>query len=311
MSPLSITILTPSFNRAALIARAVESVLAQGMDDVEHIVIDGGSTDGTLDVLARYPHLRVISEPDQGMYDALNKGLRAAQGGVIGLLNTDDRLPPGSLQAVRRAFAAHPEAQAVAGAVAYAQEGREMRRRPAPPPARFLELAGRNRANFPNGWFLRREAYRRAGEFDPTFRYAADYDLLVRLVLAGVAPVPLDDVVYVYDIHAGSATLSPLDSRDARRAPTLLRAYDELLRVPERYLPRRDLPAALRRGLRASLTRTGYQLAATALYHRRPAEFWRAARRSLRFQPLWPLFCAYYAGRRALQEVFPAIGPLD
>ena len=151
------TILTPSFHRAGMIARAVESVLAQGEANFEHIIIDGGSTDGTLDVLKKYPHLKVISEPDQGMYDALNKGLRLARGRVIGLLNTDDTLAPNALAAVRAGFDADPQAAAMMGGVAYERDG-QVRERPAPTLERFLTDVGRNAINFPNGWFLHREA---------------------------------------------------------------------------------------------------------------------------------------------------------
>src|SRR4030066_1952836 len=89
-----VSIITPSYNRAGMIETAIQSVLSQNFPEVEHIIIDGGSTDGTLDVLKKYPHLRVVSEPDQGMYDALNKGLNLATGEIIGFLNTDDYYAP-------------------------------------------------------------------------------------------------------------------------------------------------------------------------------------------------------------------------
>ncbi|MBE3118097.1 MAG: glycosyltransferase [Candidatus Atribacteria bacterium] len=87
---LLISIITPSLNRADMIVTAIESVLAQNYPYFEHIIIDGGSTDGTLNVLGKYPHLRLISELDRGMYDAINKGLALASGEIIGFLNTDD-----------------------------------------------------------------------------------------------------------------------------------------------------------------------------------------------------------------------------
>ena len=80
----------PCLNRVNLIREAIESVLAQDYPNFEHIVIDGGSTDGTLDVLREYRHLKLISEPDNGLYDAVNKGIRLAQGELIGWLNSDD-----------------------------------------------------------------------------------------------------------------------------------------------------------------------------------------------------------------------------
>ena len=97
-----ISIVTPSLNHGRYIERTVESVVAQGYPDVEHIVIDGGSTDGTLDILARHRHLRVVSEPDRGHAEAVNKGFRMATGTVCAFLNSDDFLMPGALHRVAR-----------------------------------------------------------------------------------------------------------------------------------------------------------------------------------------------------------------
>jgi cellulose synthase/poly-beta-1,6-N-acetylglucosamine synthase-like glycosyltransferase len=103
-SPL-ISIITASLNRAPMLAQAIESVERQGFDDYEHIIVDGCSTDGTTDLLAQHPRLKVIREPDRNVYDALNKGLRAATGSIVVLLNSDDLLAPGALAAGARALA--------------------------------------------------------------------------------------------------------------------------------------------------------------------------------------------------------------
>jgi len=95
-----ISIVTPSLNQGDYIAETIESVMAQGYPNLEHIVIDGGSTDGTLEILERYPHLRVTSEQDHGHADAINKGFRLATGDIWGFLNSDDTLLPGALQRV-------------------------------------------------------------------------------------------------------------------------------------------------------------------------------------------------------------------
>jgi glycosyltransferase involved in cell wall biosynthesis len=97
VNSLLLSIITPTYNRANYIMDAVESVLSQDYPNVEHIIIDGQSKDGTLELLGRYPHLKVISEPDSGMYDALNKGLMKAQGDVIGWVNSDDLFLPESV----------------------------------------------------------------------------------------------------------------------------------------------------------------------------------------------------------------------
>jgi len=95
-----ISIITASFNQGDYIRATIESVKSQTYPNIEHIVIDGGSTDKTLDVLAEYPHLTVVSEPDNGHADAINKGFRMAKGSILGFLNSDDTLAQDALQAV-------------------------------------------------------------------------------------------------------------------------------------------------------------------------------------------------------------------
>lgn len=95
-----ISIVTPSFNQGQYIGEAIESVLNQGYPNFEHIIIDNCSTDETLSVLNKYPHLTVVSEPDEGQSDALNKGFRRATGDIIGWLNADDYYLPGTFETV-------------------------------------------------------------------------------------------------------------------------------------------------------------------------------------------------------------------
>ena len=91
---------TPSFNQGAFLERTIASVEAQDYPDLEHIVVDGMSTDDTPDVLARHPRLVVIREPDKGQADAINKGLARAAGSVLCVLNSDDTFAPGALRRV-------------------------------------------------------------------------------------------------------------------------------------------------------------------------------------------------------------------
>ena len=113
-----VSIVTPTLQRAEYLERTLRSVRAQTYPHVEHIVVDGGSTDGTLELLERYAptyDLRWISEPDRGMYDAINKGLRMAKGEILAYLNSDDLYFPWTAEVVVDALAAHPEADLVYG----------------------------------------------------------------------------------------------------------------------------------------------------------------------------------------------------
>src|SRR5262245_30454330 len=113
---MKVSIITPSLNQAQFIERSIQSVLAQQWRPLEHMVFDGGSTDGTLDILKKYNgQLRWVSEPDNGQSDAVNKGIRTATGDVIGWLNSDDIYYPGAVKLAVEFLAAHPELDAVYG----------------------------------------------------------------------------------------------------------------------------------------------------------------------------------------------------
>jgi|ERR1700722_5999212 len=104
-----ISVVTPSFNGATTIRETIESVCRQNYPNLEHIVVDGGSKDGTLDIIREYPHIQWTSEKDQGHYDAMNKGIARSTGEVIGILNSDDCYRDGALQKIAGAFQKHPD----------------------------------------------------------------------------------------------------------------------------------------------------------------------------------------------------------
>jgi glycosyltransferase involved in cell wall biosynthesis len=115
MNNSSLSVITPSYNTADFIEDALLSVSRQKGVPVEHIVIDGASTDNSLEIVKRYPKAQWISEPDRGQSDAINKGFLRATGDLVGWLNADDYYLPGGLAAIARAAQEHPEADVIHG----------------------------------------------------------------------------------------------------------------------------------------------------------------------------------------------------
>src|SRR5262249_45936520 len=119
----TITVVTPSFNQARFITETIESVLSQDYPGLEYIVMDGGSTDGTQEILRRYgDRVRWVSEPDRGQADAVNKGVALAHGEIIGWLNSDDTYAPKALEKVARVFAGSDDLAVVYGDADHVRE---------------------------------------------------------------------------------------------------------------------------------------------------------------------------------------------
>jgi glycosyltransferase involved in cell wall biosynthesis len=185
---LHISVITAVFNRASTLAEALRSVRVQTWPQVEHIVIDGGSTDGTLDVLARHGASvsQIVSEPDKGLYDALNKGIRRATGDIVGFMHADDAYAsPHALERVAAAFE-DPAVGAVYGDLVYVNKDDVSR------VVRYWRAGQYRRQRLTHGWmpphptfYVRREHYQRFGGFDTRFRIAADYENMLRILWAG------------------------------------------------------------------------------------------------------------------------------
>jgi glycosyltransferase involved in cell wall biosynthesis len=302
-----ISIITPCLNRADFIREAVESVLAQNYPAFEHIIMDGGSTDGTLDILTAYPHLHVVSEPDQGMYDAINKGLRLARGEIIGLLNTDDLYAAGCFDAVASAFEENPDTLAVVGGVTIFTDDLDGH---VPvnsfPPIAANELWYRVIQGSPvtNAWFYRPSIFERAGSFDTRFRYSADRFFLIHITLDNnIRPVAIAQVLYQYRQHSGSATITTLDSRSIEYGSTRMKVLGEELNGLEELLNRVGLPDEVNWRLRRAHGECCYRLSATAFYHHK----WRLAASTIikgwQRDVFWPLLGIKMAFERLIQEM--------
>jgi glycosyltransferase involved in cell wall biosynthesis len=213
MTAPRLSIVTPCLNRAATIGAAIESVLAQGHPSFEHIIVDGGSTDGTAEVLARYPHLRVIREADRNLYDAINKGLRAVRGGIVGLLNSDDLYAPGAFAAAETALADTAVDLAIGAAEFFTGEDRVLKRLS----GASVDLTEDNAIGgitTMNAAFYRRALIDRIGGFDDRFPLAADKDFWMRLVLLAPRRTLMAQTIIRYRSHEGSLTFAAGDLRD-------------------------------------------------------------------------------------------------
>jgi glycosyltransferase involved in cell wall biosynthesis len=182
-APVKITVVTPCFNSEHTIRETLESVARQQHPHVEHIVMDGGSKDGTLDILKEFPHLKWFSEKDEGHYHAMNKGIALATGEAVAILNADDCYCDGILGKVADALAAHPEWDAVFGDIIFVDgNGKEIfRREEACWDAQIVRF-GYGVANH-QALFVRKRTYDKLGLLrHKVFKNCCDYDFLMRLV---------------------------------------------------------------------------------------------------------------------------------
>ena len=210
----SLTIVTPCLNGAETLLLALESVRSQPYDgEVEHVVVDGGSTDGTLEILASAPGVRYISEPDRGLSDAVNKGIRMAQGDVVGWLNADDALPSGCVRACRQSLRGPAQALWATGdCLILDEDGNEIRRAVTAYKNFFLRHYSyslhlvQNFVSCPST-FIRRSAFDRVGLLDERFAYSMDYDLWLRLGRLS-PPVILDETLAGFRMAPGSLSMS-------------------------------------------------------------------------------------------------------
>jgi glycosyltransferase involved in cell wall biosynthesis len=177
-----VSIITVCYNSAKTIEHTICSVKSQSFGDIQHIVIDGQSSDETLAILEKYPHLQVISERDQGIYDAMNKGIAMAKGDIIGILNSDD-LYFDTTVVGRVVSAFQSPVNCVYGDLVYVAQTDTKK------VVRIWKAGDYHAGSFRFGWmpphpsfFVRKEVYQKYGVFDLRLPLAADYELMLRLI---------------------------------------------------------------------------------------------------------------------------------
>jgi len=180
----------------------------QGYSNMEHIVADGGSTDGTLEILGRYSHLKILSSPDRGMYDALNRALAVAEGELIGILNSDDCYADDVFSTVNEAFR-DESVMALAGeAVTFrdtVNDDQIAMERLAPTGIDLLFQSTLGNPSI-NAWFFRRSVFAKIGRFDATYRVAGDREFMLRFAFSGLRYAETKKLICRYRMHPESMT---------------------------------------------------------------------------------------------------------
>ena len=210
---LRVSIVTPVYNQASFIEQTILSVFRQDYPSLEYIVKDGGSTDGTVEILARYADRvsRIESGADGGQADAINTGMRFATGDVLAYLNADDLLLPGAVHYVTRFFENHPQIDVAYGhRILINEHGDEIGRWVLPPHddrvLSWIDCVPQETM------FWRRRIWEKcAGAVDETFQFALDWDLLVRFRDAGAHIVRLPRFLGAFRIHPDQKTISEME----------------------------------------------------------------------------------------------------
>lgn len=252
-SPLKLTIVTPSFNQQAFIDATIQSVMSQDYPHIQYIVMDGGSTDGTVELLKQHGEkFRWISQVDKGQTDAIARGFAMGDGEILTWVNSDDTLEPGAVSRAMQYLADHPEVDLVYGDAAFIdQQGRFIAE------CAHVEPFDRHRLLHYSDFivqpaaFFRRSALEQAGGLDITLHWAMDYDLWLKLTKNGKAvylPGRLANYRWLGDnktASGGSGRLVEVLAVAQRHGASGLPAYFKLEAVLHHYTQSRQ---ALRDG---------------------------------------------------------------
>ncbi len=238
MSNELVSIIVPSYNQGEYIQATLDSILSQDYLRLEIIVMDGGSTDNTCDILRSIRDLRLTwrSEPDNGQSHAINKGLRQSTGSILSYLNSDDLLLPGAIHKALDYFDTHPECDLVYGHNYIIDENGEPVRESPAFDFGIIEMLTPIGGLPQPGLFWRRRVMEQIGLFDESLHYTMDYDYWLRTSLAGFRLDYLRTSLGAFRLHPTSKTVSRLS-----------RFWDDWGQVLDKVYSRPDLPPEIRR----------------------------------------------------------------
>ena len=200
-----ISIITVVFNGEKYLEQTIKSVLAQTYHNVEYLIIDGDSTDGTIPIIKKYESqiTNWISEPDSGIFDAMNKGISRASGNLINLLNADDFLEPYALEMVAEKYGSIDQPCVIYGHASALDDKNQVAAEMYSHPKYWRGMTINHQT-----MFVHKEVYQSVGLYDTRFRFAADYDFLVRTFEQQVPYFRIDKVIVHYRI-SGQSTGNP------------------------------------------------------------------------------------------------------
>ena len=221
-----ISIVTPSYNQASFLEETIRSITSQGYPNLEYIVMDGGSTDGSSDIIRKHQEDIAFwrSECDAGQSDALCRGFQRANGEILAYINSDDTLEPGTLKIVGEYMASHPEVDLVYGDMNLIDAaGRYLYT--AHPLLDLRILVYENPFIPQQAMFWRRALYVRVGGVNPTLRFAMDYDLALKFLLGGARVAKIRKVLANFRVHTAAKSSTIRDVMQTERNEILSRLY--------------------------------------------------------------------------------------
>ncbi|PPS44225.1 glycosyltransferase family 2 protein [Chroococcidiopsis sp. TS-821] len=239
-----ISVITPVYNGAKYIENCLKVVIEQNCSDLEHIIVDGGSTDATVDIIKKYAqeysHIRWLSEKDRGQSDAMNKGIHMAKGNIIAILNVDDFYEPNVLNRVSAIFKNLPEPSLLVGNCNILDDDDNLKRVNKPKRLKITDLlVGYNINPFPfnpSAYFYHKQLHEKVGLYEVDEHYAMDVDFLLKAVQ--VANVKyINETWGNYRQIAGTKTVNDINSgQNAIRLRQLMQKYHQQLPVHKQWL---------------------------------------------------------------------------